>query len=355
MQAVPQKAKAQSMIGFDWMFSPWQDFLYFFLPVPFAFLLFCGAQAFQATNALLYAVIAQEVLGLGAFHQGATWFHFLDKDNREHYLAGVQGKLNFILFPIALFASFVVGEMLVPALAFFIYVCWSLNHAVQQNIGIMLLYQNSKSADEAKVPREIQIWSQRWMALCFSLLFFQRMLLPGTELGALMWVPIALSGILGLVMCGIYIAKMGMQLTAGRYMNLPAFLFWLLCITYLLPFGFIGKSYDDALLIPLVVHWCQYIGINLVVARRKYEDGVGDRLPLQKPVLVYALAGFSLIGMITVLAYFQRIQGDNTTAGNLLRGVILGFGMVHYYLDGHIWRFRNKFPREAMLPYLVRR
>src|SRR5579883_1780888 len=183
MQAIPQKVKAQSMLGFDWMFSPWQDLLYFFLPVPFAFMLFCGAQAFQSTNALLYAVIAQEILGLGAFHQGATWFHFLDKDNRDYYFAGVKGKLLFVAVPLALFLSFVIGEMYIPAVAFFVYVCWSLNHAVQQNIGIMLLYQNSKAQNEAKIPRDIQVWSQRWMALCFSFLFFKRMLLQGTAIG----------------------------------------------------------------------------------------------------------------------------------------------------------------------------
>jgi hypothetical protein len=355
MQAIPQKAKAQSVFGFDWMFSPWQDFLYFFLPVPFAFLLFCGAQAFESTNALLYAVIAQEVIGLGAFHQGATWFHFLDKDNRGHYFTGLKGKLNFVVVPLALFFSFLIGEMYVPALAFLVYVCWSLNHAVQQNIGIMLLYQNGKAQDEAKIPRDVQVWSQRWMAVCFSLLFFKRMLLPGTELAELMWVPIGISGALGVAICAAYIWKVARQVSAGKYLNMPGFLFWLVCITYLLPFGFIGKNYDDAVLIPLVVHWCQYIGINYVVARRKYENGVGDRLPLQRPVLVYVLAGFSLVTTITVLAYFQKMQGDSDMAGKTLRGMILGLGMVHYYLDGFIWRFREKFPREAMLPYLVRR
>ncbi len=352
MQAIPQNVQS---VRFDWMFSPWQDLLFFFLPVPIAFLMFAGAQAFEATNALLFALIAQEVLGLGAFHQGATWFHFLDKSNRDHYLVGFKGFRDFIAAPLALFLVTMAAEVYVPALTFFVYVCWSLNHAVQQNVGVLLLYQNSKS-EEARIPRNIQVWSQRWMALCFALMFFRRVLVPGTPLMDLMWVPIGICALTGLGYSILYIVKLANQLAAGKYVNLPGFMFWLVCITYLIPFGLLGKNYNDALLIPLVVHWCQYIGINYVVAQRKYQGGRTENLPMKRPLVLYALSGFSLVGFVALLTYFQSDQGNNQSlSGQLLRGAVLGLGMVHYYLDGFIWRFRDKFPRDAMLPYLVRR
>ncbi len=352
MQAIPQKVQS---IRFDWMFSPWRDLLYFFLPVPLAFLMFAGAQAFETTNALLFALIAQEVIGLGAFHQGATWYHFLDKRNRDHYFVGMKGLVNFVLAPLALFLGTVAGEALLPAFTFFIYVCWSLNHAVQQNIGILLLYQNSKG-NEARASRDIQVASQRWLALCFTLMYFRRLLLVDTPLSEPVWVPIAICGIAGVGYCIAFFASIGKQLAEGKYLNLPAFVFWLLCVTYLIPFAFLGKNYNDALMIPLVVHWCQYIGINYVVAQRKYQEtGELENLPFKKPVLLYAVSGFTVVAVLLLLNYFQTAEGDESMPGRLLKGVILGLGMVHYYLDGFIWRFREKFPREAMLPYLVRR
>ncbi len=351
MQAVPQKVQN---IRFDWMFSPWQDLLYFFLPVPFTLMLYLGAQQFEATNALLYTIIVFEIVGFGAFHQGATWFHFLDKENRKHYFVGKKGILDFVVQPLFLFVATVVGEITVPALTFFIYICWSLNHAIQQNIGIMLLYQNSKT-NEAKIPRAIQSWSQRLVGLSMALVFFRKQLLTGTPLFEPMMVPIAITAIAGIAYSAAYIWSLGKELAAGKHLNAPSFLFWLLCVTYLVPFAFLGKNYDDALMIPLMVHWCQYIGINFVVAKRKYqgEERI-ENIPLKKPILLYIISGFSLVFFILTLTYFQKLQGDTNLSGQLLKGIVLGFGMVHYYLDGFIWRFRDKFPREAMLPYLVR-
>lgn len=352
MQAIPQKAQS---VRFDWMFSPWKDLLFFFLPVPLAFLMFSAAQTFKISNAVLYAVILLEVIGLGAFHQGATWFHFLDRENRQHYFLGWKGKLNFVAGPLLLFLATVAGEVYYPALTFFLYVCWSLNHAVQQNIGVLLLYQNSKS-DEVKIPRSIQSWSQRFMALSFALMFFRRVLLPGqTALGDLMWFPIGLSLLVGIGYSIAYIFTLGNQLSAGKYVNMPSFLFWLLCVAYLIPFAFLGNNYDDAVMIPLVVHWCQYIGINYIVAQRKYDGGLSDNLPIKHPVLLYLISGFALVALAVTLTYIQKAESNETLPGQLLAGALLGLGMVHYYLDGFIWRFRDKFPREAMLPYLIRR
>lgn len=193
------------------------------------------------------------------------------------------------------------------------------------------------------------------MALCFVLLFFRRVLLAGTELSDMIWVPIFICGIAGLAYCFAFLLSISRQLNSGKYLNLSHFCFWLLCIAYLIPFAFLGKDYDDALMIPLVIHWCQYIGINYVVARRKYEDGHTEDLPAKHPLGLYALSGFGLVSVIAVLTYFQKSYGDNALPGQILRGAILGMGMVHYYLDGFIWRFRDKFPRDAMLPFLVRR
>lgn len=352
MQAVPTKAQS---LRFDWMFNPWQDLLFFFLPIPFAFAMYFAAQHFEASNALLYAIITQEVVGLGSFHQGATWFHFLDKTNREHYLATNEGKLKFILVPLLLFLATVGGEIALPALTFVIYICWSLNHAVQQNIGVLLLYQNNKDPGEAKIPREIQSWSQRWMALCFAMMYFRKALLVGTPLFDLSLVFVGIFGLMGLGYTVAYFVKMASELRQGKHMNVPGFAFWLMCVSYLIPFAFLSDNYDYALMVPLIVHWCQYIGINYVVVQRKYGPDKVDHLPMKNPMVFYAVAGFSLVATVLALYLGEQATSQTPTLKYTLRGMILGLGMVHYYLDGFIWRFRDQFPREAMLPYLVRR
>jgi len=173
-------------------------FVVFFLPVPFGLLLLWGSSAFEFSNVLLFALIGLEVTALGAFHQGATFFHFLDKTNQEHYFATRKGQFTFILMPLFLLFATIIGDYYLSAITFLIYACWALNHGVQQNIGILLLYQNGNT-NEAKVPRSIQAWSQRWIAICCTLLFFQRTVMAGTALSEILYLPIACSVLIGFV------------------------------------------------------------------------------------------------------------------------------------------------------------
>lgn len=349
MQTITQKAKN---VRLDWMFDPYQDLLYFFLPVPLAILMFAAAVSSGSTHALLYSIISVELIGLGSFHQGATWFHFLDKNNRSHYLKGPRGKVNFILVPVLILLLMITGEIFIPALTFLIYMCWTLNHAVQQNIGVLLLYQNGKS-ENARVPREIQIWSQRLIGLSCALFFFRKFLAGDSPLSDWMWLPIGASFVAGIWYCGLFIKNLSAQISEGKSFNLPEFAFWILSVTYLLPFAFLGNKYEDALLIPLVVHWCQYIGINYVLTSRKYEGESAGDLPSKHPIRLYVISGLALVLFFEAMNAFYKCHSDGLL-GQVLTGFILGTGMVHYYLDGIIWRFRDKFPREAILPYLIR-
>lgn len=335
------------------MFSFWQDLLFYFLPIPIAILLFMGIQAFEMTNSLLLSLIIVETVALGGFHQGATCFHFLDKSNRDYYWSGKTGFLKFLVAPVLIFLGCIASSVYAPALLFFVNLGWVLHHVVQQNIGVLLLYQTNKP-DEARIPRNLLVSTQRWVGLTLVLLFFRRMLFSNTGMMDLVLLPIAVCALMGLISCVQYFRTLGNELASGKYLNAPAFLFWLLCVTYLAPFLFLD-SYDKAVLIPLILHWCQYIGINYVVARRKYEDDQRkENLPLKRPMVLFALSGVALLAVAILLAVRPEAKADTLT-GQLLRGAIFGLGMVHCYLDGFIWRFRDKFPREAMLPYLVQR
>ena len=117
--------------------------------------------------------------------------------------------------------------------------------------------------------------------------------------------------------------------------------------------AFFGKNFASGFLAPLVWHWFQYIGLNFHMVRTKYRDERLKNLPLLKPVFL-----FFMVGLILVIVNLMLVIGSNTllTTGEVSRKVILGtllaFGFSHYFLDAFLWRFREPYQRETILPYL---
>jgi len=97
----------------------------------------------------LFTLIAREIVGLGAFYQRAIGFHlyFLDKRQRAHYFERWKGKLNFLLLPLFIFFAVLGCVIYFALLTLFIFICSSLNHAVQQNISIALFYNNGNDGE----------------------------------------------------------------------------------------------------------------------------------------------------------------------------------------------------------------
>lgn len=110
------------------------------------------------------------------------------------------------------------------------------------------------------------------------------------------------------------------------------------------------------LTIPSLLHWLQYIGLNYVMVKRKYSDEQAKYLPfgnlngVQSLTIVCAVILFFQYGIF--LFCLNRWPQENLM--HMWSACFLGTGLVHYLLDGFIWKFREPFIRQAMLPYLVR-
>jgi hypothetical protein len=105
----------------------------------------------------------------------------------------------------------------------------------------------------------------------------------------------------------------------------------------------------------LMGHFLQYLGIVWLLNRRKYAlaEGSGHQrllsaISTKTPLLVGSLVSVGLLfyGM-RVSADFLRISLSYTIIWNSL-------SLVHFYLDGFLWAFRNPFVRGSVAPYLVR-
>jgi len=103
----------------------------------------------------------------------------------------------------------------------------------------------------------------------------------------------------------------------------------------------------------LMGHFLQYLGIVWLLNRRKYPNKQGS--PHQKflssisgntPRLVLVLVS------IGFLFYVLRVSSDRI--GSTVSYTIIwnSLSLIHFYLDGFLWAFRNPFVRDSVGPYL---
>ncbi|MGB7848166.1 MAG: hypothetical protein WBL63_21325, partial [Candidatus Acidiferrum sp.] len=104
----------------------------------------------------------------------------------------------------------------------------------------------------------------------------------------------------------------------------------------------------------LMGHYLQYLGIVWLLNRRKYStpEGSGRQRMLSSistrtPLLLLALVSVGLV-------FFVADRGSSWL-GIRMSYVILwnSLALVHFYLDGLIWAFKDPFVRQSIGPFLT--
>jgi hypothetical protein len=336
-------------LRYPWMFSRGVDIAFFFFPVLLAIGIFHLGQS--VTTSSFWTIVVLNAFGIGPIHQGATWFHYFDKKNRAHYLSTTKHKQIFFLGPPLIVLISIIGMFVAQQITMYIWMLWNIQHLVQQNIGILLLYHNHNQG-EAIVPRPLEARSQHVAALLFFLLSF-RFGFANTPAATFF------NGVILIVFCwaalcvGLYLGELAKQMRAGAYLNVPAFGFWMISILILYPLAYFSNKFEYAFLAPLVVHWFQYIGLNIMLVKNKYSDSERvENIPMKRPMFMFTIACLSLVVIIGIFAFGAKCEILNSWQRQLLAGFLIGISSVHFYLDAFIWRFREQYQREAVLPFL---
>ncbi|HEY9786466.1 MAG TPA: hypothetical protein V6D17_13750 [Candidatus Obscuribacterales bacterium] len=343
--------REKALLQYPWLLGWKTDVLFLLLPNLFAFALYMALIsrpfALDSLTQLIILLYAGNV-----FHQGATWFHYVDKRNYQYYFATTERTIKYaVIPPLILLLSLVVGYFYWQ-IVFVVYMIWTVPHFVQQNVGILLLYHNH-GQNEAIVPRQLEAKSQQIAGLFFSMLAVDRLFLHGTAIAPFFMALIAVVFCALLVSVTAYLFQLLSQVKKGAYINVPALLFWLASIMFFLPFAYVSKDPNISIIIPSLLHWIQYIALNYVLVKRKYaaEERKAD-LPSAKPMLF-----FLVFCSVILCLQFGPWMAFNTYFAdkiNIWISAFLGLGMVHYWIDGLIWKFRDPFIRSNTLPFIVR-
>lgn len=246
----------------------------------------------------------------------------------------------------------VLGMIFCKPLLLAIWVLWSIQHLIQQNVGILLLYHNHNQG-EAVVERQVEVRSQQAAGIFFTALFVRRIILEGKNFPLFDAVIVAL-GLWAAWMCVNYLLRLRQKINNGEALNVPALGFWLLSVLSLCPMALLGKDFAVAFLAPVTWHWFQYIGLNYKLVKNKYGGERATDLLIGKPLLSFFAICLFLMTLNLALSVGSLSTPDTAVlAKNLFYGLAIGLVNCHYFLDAFIWRFREPYQRQAILPYLV--
>jgi len=352
MTSSSQAAKTDKLFCFPWMASREFDLLWFFAPLLIAAVatVVLQYQPFASPGLLFLFVV--NAFGIGPMHQGPTWFFYFDKKNNEYWAQDRMRQCVYYLGPVLVFIASVALAIAAPGIGMAITVLWGVQHFIQQNLGMCTLYHN-KNAGEAVVARPLLSRSLWTPAVFFVSIFFYRILFPGQDS---IWAlaVFTLLGLLALFDVGRYLNDVRRQVAEGARINAPAFMFWAVSVLYFLPFTWPGQRLDIVFLIPGTMHWCQYIGLNLILIRHKYDDENRKvDIPCSAQILMALLCVVSLAAFLGTHA-LKLDFSINSLYFKLFLGMVVGMANVHYYQDAFFWRFREKFQRDSILPYLLK-
>lgn len=352
--ASTQHADQAAVLTYPWMFGRTFDIMFFFVPILIGVACFTMSQLSWVSSSAIWLFLALDAFGAGPFHFGPTWFAYFDKKNREHWASDRKKQIIFFVAPVILAVGTTLTFMYVFGVVEILITIWAIQHVVQQNVGILLLYHN-QGRGEAIVDRQLEMKSQQYPATLFSLLFFHRIfLLNAPGIG---WnIFFAIVAVWAFTPVVRYILELHRQVREGATINVPALAFWVLAITMMIPFAFLGKTFSEAWVIPVTVHWFQYIGLNYAIVKKKYspDSQFKNDLPKISPMVLFFTTCIGLlVAAVLIMPVGTAVFKSNPLMVKMLTGIWLGVTACHYFLDAFLWRFREAHARQSILPHLM--
>lgn len=338
----------------QWVISPKFDTVFFLSPMLLGLLYFASLVLAPghalAITAFVWIIFAQT-------HFGSTWFIFLDKKNLAYYC---QHPFIYFVMPVVIFAAVLALGYINQTLLIILVAIASLYHVTKQNLGIMQLYRVRNKEFDVSTRRVENTTIFAW-----TLLFggFGALQLPNfqSQFGDLLhlaWYGLALL----LIASAVGTCWIAMQYLRRGANSIPKTIFLLTSILMYSPYLYASVVLVDiyqmeiATLTSLIAHYMQYIGIVWLINVNKY--GKDTEYAKQNPLLHSVSSHYPMI-LVAILGYAVIMAGlrwgvphQYPVLLNLIPNVVVGLMVIHFYIDSFIWRFRNPFIRETVMPFL---
>jgi len=282
-------------------------------------------------------------------HYVSSFSFYLGDENLAYYRTR---RLAFFVGPVLIFIGVMALRLtkMDAAVQSGLYV-WNVFHVSMQSAGILSLYRrlHGGSLSESRSARACLVGVNGSLAFLHIDRFppiYQNLLRIHFPVWAIE------AGFLAVAVFGLvfYLATLRRR---AKPMRAPELAFLLSSLLLFHPYLWV-RDLDLATFGMLIGHFLQYLGIVWLLNRRKYATLEGSEhqrllssISTKTPLLLFTL--------VSVGAVFYLAQKSSAWLGVPISYVILwnSLALVHFYLDGLVWAFKNPFVRKSIGPYLT--
>ncbi len=307
--------------------------------------------ALQRMTKLGSAAGVLAVYFVGIPHYLSTFTFYLGDQNRDHYRLRWAA---FFLGPLIIFASVLTLRALdVAGIVQSIIFTWNIYHVSLQSAGFLSLYRRLNGG-ELKEKRWAQLmilsvnatmafWFLRYFSPLYDLLVRVH---PSAPI-VLRWLCLATALVAG----SGYAYHLSRRPGAVRAPE-KAFLISSLLLFH--PYLWL-QDYLLATVAMLMGHFIQYLGIVWLLNRRKYaQQGAGSRAQ-QWLVRLSSRPRLLLASLLLLGGVFLFIDRGSRVVGMYMSYIVVwnSLVLIHFYVDGLVWAFKDRFVRDTVGSYLV--
>lgn len=287
---------------------------------------------------------------LGVPHYLSTFTFYLGDENRARYFSQ---PIAFVAGPALIFAA-VLGLRVIHLdtpviLAMFV---WNIWHVALQSAGILAIYRRLHGGpDGEKTVAKVALFSTGatmalWQPTTFPPLY-----------NAIEWVQRGAYRMLTFAFLAVAVISLTMLfwriVRRERRMSMAEGSFLVSSILLFHPYLWMRDG-NQSTLAMLAGHFIQYLAIVWLLNARKYGESQGSRAERvlgavsRKPLFVYVLIAASGVAV--------WLMSQTLAAIGVPMAFMVGLNslaLIHFYLDGRIWAFRDPYVRRTIGAVLV--
>jgi len=287
---------------------------------------------------------------IGMPHYLSTFSFYLDDTNREHYRTRWTA---FFLGPVLILALvFALRAFNVPYIVQTVIFVWNIYHVSLQSAGILSIYRRLSGGDQQEKPwahlailssnATMAFWFLQYFPPLYELL---RRLYPAAPF-VVRYACLAVA-VLSTAKYAYRLSRRSMQVSPAEKV------FLLSCLLLFHPYLWVQDSVKATIAV-LIGHFIQYLGIIWLLNARKYADS-GGSLAQQFLVRISRDPFHRAAVLIGAGAFLLAVDRASRHAGLYLSYMILlnSLVLIHFYVDGLVWAFKQPFVRKTIGPYLA--